>query len=205
VKIKNRVLINKQNKLKLFMQQVIRAFAKTIDGKDKYTNGHSLRVAEYAALIAKEAGYGPEQVDEIYNIALLHDIGKISIPDAILNKTERLTEEEFAQMKKHTINGYEILSEISIFPQIALGARYHHEKINGTGYPSGLKGEEIPEIAKIIAVADTFDAMYSTRPYRKKLSIEYVAGELERVAGEQLDKKIVDVMIGLIRSGKIQT
>lgn len=205
VKIRNKVLIKEHKRTKMLFQQGISAFAKTIDGKDKYTNGHSFRVAEYATLIAKELGYKPEQIEEIHNIALLHDIGKIIIPDAILKKTEKLTDEEFEQMKEHTSLGYEILSEITIFPEISLGARYHHEKIDGTGYPLRLKGEEIPYIARIIAVADTFDAMYSTRPYRKKLSIDFVINELKRVAGVQLDENIVDVMIKLIRNGKIQT
>lgn len=204
VRIHNLKLINKQKKAKILIKQIISAFAKTIDGKDKYTNGHSFRVAEYASLLAKELGYDPEQVEEVRNIAMLHDIGKISIPDAILNKTEQLTDEEFALMKQHTSSGYEILSEISIFPELSLGARYHHEKIDGSGYPLGLKGEEIPSVAKIVAVADTFDAMYSTRSYREKLSIDYVADELKRVAGLQLDEEIVDVMIRLIKSGKIQ-
>lgn len=189
----------------MLIQQVIGAFAKTIDGKDKYTNGHSFRVAEYATLIARELGYEPEQVEDIHHITLLHDIGKIAIPDAILNKSEKLSDEEFVQMKQHTIKGYGILSEINIFPEISLGARYHHEKIDGTGYSLGLKGEEIPNIAKIIAVADTFDAMYSTRSYRKKLSLEDVASELMRVAGTQLDEKIVGVILKLISEGKIQT
>ncbi|MDD3416080.1 MAG: two-component regulator propeller domain-containing protein [Lachnospiraceae bacterium] len=203
MKIRNKVLIIKQRNAKMLIQQVICAFAKTIDEKDKYTNGHSFRVAEYATLIASELGYGPEKIEEIHNIALLHDIGKIAIPDAILNKNEELTNEEYMQMKSHASSGYEILSEISIFPEISLGARYHHEKMDGTGYPLGLKGEEIPYVARIIAVADTFDAMYSTRSYRKKLSINYVANELKRVAGIQLDEKIVDIMIKLIRDGRI--
>jgi energy-coupling factor transport system substrate-specific component len=193
----------KQKKAKMLIQQVISAFAKIIDEKDKYTNGHSFRVAKYAALIARELGYDQEKVDEIQNIALLHDIGKIVVPDAILNKPDELTEEEFAQMKQHASNGYNILSEISAFPELSIGARYHHEKMDGTGYPLGLKGEEIPDIAKVIAVADTFDAMYSTRPYRKKLSIDCVAQELKRVAGLQLDENIVDVMVRLITDGKI--
>ncbi len=203
VRIRNKVLETKHRRAKKLIQQVIGAFAKAIDGKDKYTNGHSFRVAEYSLLIAQELGYDEEKSEDIYNIALLHDIGKIAVPDAILNKSAGLTEEEFYMMKRHPASGYDILSEISIFPEMSLGARYHHEKVDGTGYPLGLKGDEIPEIAKIIAVADTFDAMYSTRPYRKKLSIEYVADELDRVAGIQLDKKVVDAMIKLIREKKI--
>ena len=204
VRIRNGILVRKQQKSKILVQQIIRAFAKTIDSKDKYTNGHSFRVAEYAALLAEKLGYKPEQVEEIHNIALLHDIGKIAIPDAILHKTEQLTEEEYELMKQHTTKGYEILSEISIFPEMSIGAKYHHEKIDGTGYPLGLKGEEIPDFAKIIAVADTLDAMYSTRPYREKQSLEVVADELRRVAGLQLDDKVVTVLLELILDGKIQ-
>lgn len=164
------IIINNKKKRKedgLFINQIIHAFAKSIDIKDKYTNGHSIRVAMYAKMIAKKAGFPEKAAEAVYNIGLLHDIGKITVPDEILNKNGRLDDEEFIVIKKHTSNGSEILKEIAIAPELAIGAQYHHERIDGGGYPQGKTGDEIPEIAQIIAVADTFDAMFSTRPYRK--------------------------------------
>ena len=179
------------------------AFAKCVDMKDAYTNGHSTRVAHYTALLASRLGKTQEEVDKIYNIALLHDIGKISIPDNILNKPGKLTDEEFQVMKSHPSRGLNILQDVSIAPELDLGAGYHHEKYDGTGYPSGKKGDEIPQVAQIIAVADTFDAMYSTRPYRKKMSIDAVADELRRVAGKQLNPEYVELFLQLIREGEV--
>ncbi|MBP5280331.1 MAG: HD domain-containing protein, partial [Erysipelotrichaceae bacterium] len=135
------------------------------------------------------------------NIALLHDIGKIGIPDNILNKPEKLTDEEFGIMKSHAQRGYDILKEISIEPDLAIGAGYHHEKIDGTGYPNGLSGEDIPEFAQIIAVADTYDAMHSTRVYRKGLSVHKIAEEMKRVSGTQLNEKAVQALLELIDEG----
>lgn len=191
----------KQKENKQYINQIIHAFATSIDIKDKYTNGHSMRVAKYAKMIAKKAGFTDKEAEAVYNIGLLHDIGKITVPDEILNKPGRLDDEEFNVIKKHTSNGSEILKGIEIAPDLAIGAQYHHERIDGHGYPSGMEGDEIPEIAQIIAVADTFDAMYSTRPYRKQMPIEKVMEELKRCAGTQLSEKYVDVMIRLIEEG----
>lgn len=192
---------NEENRI--FVNQMIRAFSKAIDGKDKYTNGHSSRVAHYAKSIAESMGYSDEEVEDIYNIALLHDVGKIAIPDDILNKPDRLNDEEFSVMRQHAQYGYDILKEIEVFPDISLGARYHHERLDGKGYPLGLKEEQIPMIAKIIAVADTFDAMNSTRPYRKQMAMEDITAEMKRVSGTQLDAKIVEVLMQLIEAGKL--
>ena len=131
------------------------AFAKTIDAKDKYTKGHSVRVARYSRELVKRMGGTIREQDEIYQIALLHDMGKIRIPDNIINKPGRLTDEEFSMIKLHCVNGYHILKNINAFPELAVGAKYHHERYDGTGYPSGLKGENIPRCARIIAVADS--------------------------------------------------
>lgn len=196
-------LVKKQEENRIFISQIIQAFAKSIDLKDKYTNGHSFRVALYAGMIAEKMGYSEAQVKDIYNIGLLHDIGKITIPDEILNKPGKLTEEEYSIIKQHAINGYDILKEIEIFPELALGAGYHHERIDGKGYPSGKSGDEIPMIAQIIAVADTFDAMNSTRPYRRRMKMEEIVAELERVAGTQLNADIVQVLLGLISEGRV--
>ncbi|MGX8705633.1 MAG: HD domain-containing phosphohydrolase, partial [bacterium] len=141
--------------------EISEAFAKVIDMKDKYTNGHSTRVAKYTTMLAKELGYDDETVEKYYRIALLHDIGKIGVPPEVLNKAGKLTDEEFEIIKSHTTLGYDALKDISIMPELAIGAQAHHERPDGRGYPNHLKGEEIPRVAQIIAVADCFDAMYS--------------------------------------------
>lgn len=196
-------LVKKQRENKIFINQMIQAFATCIDLKDKYTKGHSFRVARYAALLAEKMGYDKNQVSNIYDIALLHDIGKITVPDEILNKPEELTEEEYAVMKQHAQNGYDILKKIEISPELSLGAGYHHERMDGNGYPFGKKGEEIPKIAQIIAAADTFDTMNSTRPYRERMKMEDILAELRRIAGTQLNAEIVQLMIALIESGEL--
>lgn len=198
---KTRVLLRKQEQDRKYIHEMSSVFANCIDMKDPYTNGHSHRVAKYSALLAERLGKSREEVDEIYNIALLHDIGKISIPDKILNKPDKLTDEEYEVMKNHSQRGYEILQDVTIDPQLSLGAGYHHERIDGKGYPRGLKGDEIPEIARIIAVADTFDAMYSTRPYRKRLSLDVVAEEIRKAAGTQLSPPVVDAFMELVDEG----
>ncbi len=184
------------------ISQLSRTFAKCIDIKDTYTNGHSFRVAKYTKWIAEKMGYPEARVEEFYNIALLHDIGKIGIPDKILNKPERLDDEEFVIMKSHAQKGYEILSDFrEIEPELAYGAGYHHERFDGKGYPNGVGGDDIPDVAKIIAVADTFDAMYSTRPYRKKLPLETVVNEIKSISGTQLDPKVVEAFLALYEEG----
>ncbi len=202
-RVKNRRLMKKQEENRIFVNQIIRAFAKCIDFKDKYTNGHSFRVAKYTALIAERMGYTGQRVTDIYNIGLLHDIGKIAVPDDILGKPGRLTDEEFRIISKHPSHGYDILKEIEIRPELAVGAGYHHEHIDGTGYPFGKKGDEIPEVAQIIAVADTFDAMNSTRPYRKQMKMEDIVSEMRRIAGTQLNAHIVDVFLEIVAEGHI--
>lgn len=202
-RVKNRRLLKKQEENRIFVNQIIRAFAKCIDFKDKYTNGHSFRVAKYTALIAERMGYTGQQVTDIYNIGLLHDIGKIAVPDDILGKPARLTDEEFRIISKHPGHGYDILKEIEIRPELAIGAGYHHEHIDGTGYPFGKSGDEIPEVAQIIAVADTFDAMNSTRPYRKQMKMEDIISEMKRIAGTQLNAHIVDVFLEIVAEGHI--
>lgn len=179
--------------------QSITAIANTIDAKDSYTRGHSERVAEYSAVIAREMGWQEEDVQLLYNIALLHDIGKIGIPDSILNKPGRLSDYEFSIIKQHTITGGEILKDIHSMQNAFIAAKYHHERYDGKGYPSGLKGEEIPLFARVIAVADAYDAMTSNRVYRKKLSNEIVLRELEKGSGTQFDPKIAGVFIDILK------
>ncbi|MCR5825255.1 MAG: HD-GYP domain-containing protein [Oscillospiraceae bacterium] len=185
------------------INESIETFTGFIDAKDPYTNGHSKRVAIYTRLIAAELGYEGEELDRIYYIALLHDCGKIGVPDHILGKPGKLTDEEFEIIKSHTVRGGEILSSFKSLEGVELGARYHHERYDGRGYPEGLAGEDIPFIARMICVADSFDAMNSNRVYRNKLTRETIIGEIETNKGRQFDPKVADVMLALLRDGRI--
>ena len=184
--------------------QTITTIANAIDARDEYTKGHSQRVSEYTAAIAQRLGYSEYEVREIRSIALLHDIGKIGIPDAVLNKPGKLTEEEYQLMRKHTVIGSEILKDIEMIPGIDIGAKYHHERYDGKGYPDGLRGEEIPYIARIIAVADAYDAMTSNRVYRPRLSDEKVLQELKAGEGKQFDPEILKVFLELVESKQFE-
>lgn len=175
-----------------------RALARAIDAKDKYTQGHSLRVAYYSNEIAKRLGKDVSEQNEIYRAALLHDIGKIRIPDDIINKPGKLTDEEYDCIKLHTVSGYNILKDISDDRIPALCAKWHHERYDGRGYPSGIRGTEIPEYARIIAVADSYDAMASNRSYRQALPQAVVRGEIAKGKGSQFDPVIADVMLEII-------
>ncbi len=177
---------------------VVESLATAIDTKDIYTKGHSSRVAEYSREIARRSGLSEEHQDEIYMSALLHDVGKIGIPITVLNKPEKLTDEEFELIKTHPSMGASILENIKEDPALALGAKYHHERYDGTGYPSGLSGKEIPESARIIAVADAYDAMSSKRSYRKMLSQEHIISEIEKGKGTQFDPVFADIMLSII-------
>lgn len=193
-----KMLIEKQESIKTMVSQTTHALVEAIDAKDKYTNGHSKRVAEYASMIAERYGKSKQEIDDIYLIALLHDVGKIGIPDKIINKNGKLTDEEYETIKKHPKIGREILNKISISPELSVGASFHHERYDGHGYPFGLKGEEIPEIARIIAVADTYDAMVSKRSYRDALPQKEVRSEIEKGIGTQFDPKFAKIMLELI-------
>ena len=177
--------------------QVIETLVGTIDAKDRYTNGHSVRVAKYSRMIAEKLGKSREECKQIYYVGLLHDIGKIGIPDEIINKSSKLTDEEFAIIKTHPEVGYNLLSKLTKIENVSIGAHYHHERFDGRGYPEGLKGEEIPEIARIIAVADTYDAMTSNRSYRKAMPQEKVRSELEKGKGTQFDAKFAELMLAI--------
>ena len=178
--------------------RVVQTLAEAIDAKDTYTNGHSGRVAEYACEIARRFGYSRKQQDEIYMAGLLHDVGKIGVPDNVINKPGKLTDEEYAQIKIHPVLGERILKRIHERPKLAVVARWHHERCDGTGYPDGLSGTEIPEEARIIAVADAYDAMTSRRSYRGILPQETVRQEIERGKGTQFDSVFADLMLEII-------
>lgn len=191
-----------RQELEEFTKSIIGAFTNCIDGKDAYTNGHSYRVALYTTMLANKLGVTDQAtLDKYYNIGLLHDIGKISIPDAILTKPGKLTPDEFETIKSHAQEGYKILKDVKIQEDIAAGAHYHHERYDGTGYPDGLIGKDIPLVARIIAVADAFDAMSSTRSYRKRLPLDYIAQEIETYAGTQFDPEVANAFLSLYEEG----
>lgn len=194
----------KEQEDKAFIREMIEAFAKTIDMKDKYTKGHSSRVAEYTAMLTKELGYDENTIEKYYNIALLHDIGKIGTPPEVLNKPGKLTDQEFNIIKAHSALGYNVLKDISIMPELAIGAGAHHERPDGKGYPKGLKGDEIPRVAQIIAVADTFDAMYSDRPYRKRMNFDKAVSIMKEVSGTQLTSDVVEAFLRLVERGNFR-
>lgn len=184
------------------IREMMTALSKTVDAKDHYTNGHSQRVALYAREIARRLGKSDEEQEMIYEAGLLHDIGKIGVSEEIINKTSRLTDEEFAAIKTHTVTGWNILRQISAVPELALGARHHHERYDGRGYPDGLSGESIPESARIICVADCYDAMTSTRTYSKPKEQSVVRAEIERCAGSQFDPAAAEAMLSMIDDDK---
>ncbi len=185
--------------------EVVSALAEAIDAKDTYTNGHSSRVAKYSRMIASRLGYPETEQNEIYMMGLLHDVGKIGVPDEVINKPSRLTDEEFAMIKAHPVIGSKILESIKENPRLATGARWHHERYDGKGYPDGISGEKIPEEARIIAVADAYDAMTSRRSYRGIMPQETVRDEIEKGIGTQFDPTFARIMISLIDEDKDYT
>ena len=191
------------NKLIEMGKQTVIAIARTVDAKDQRTADHSKRVALYSKQIAEKYGLDDKQCRDIEWAAQMHDIGKIGIPDAILNKPARLTDEEYAVMKSHTSRGAEILKDFTLLDNVIEGAEFHHERYDGRGYPKGLSGEDIPLYARIIGVADAFDAMTANRIYRKQMDFSYVLGEMERGRGTQFDPQFVDILLELIRDGSI--
>ena len=176
-------------------EQTATALVNAIDAKDTYTHGHSSRVAEYSRRLAEMNNKSQKECDEIYYSALLHDVGKIGVPLEIINKIGKLTDEEYAEIKKHPVFGDQILSSIQTAPYLAVGARHHHERYDGRGYPDGLSGEDIPLIARIIAVADAYDAMTSVRSYREPLTREAVKDELRKGIGTQFDPTFARIML----------
>jgi putative two-component system response regulator len=178
---------------------IVQTLAEAIDAKDTYTHGHSSRVAEYAREIAHRAGYSEPVQNEIYMMGLLHDVGKIGVPDAVINKPGRLDDDEFAQIKTHPEKGAKILGSM---PELVNGARWHHERFDGSGYPDGLKRLDIPEEARIIAVADAYDAMTSNRSYRRGMEQSKVREQIEKGKGTQFDPRFADIMIAMIDEDK---
>ena len=178
--------------LRTIYKETVRAFAAAIDMKDRYTQGHSVRVGKYSEVIAREMGWSEDQVEGITIAGYLHDIGKLIVDLSVINSPERFSAKDSEEMSKHPAAGYEILAPISHpYADIPLMARYHHERIDGKGYPDGLKGDQIPPGARIVTLADSFDAMTTDRPYRKKLPLADVLADFQQNTGTQFDPEVV--------------
>ncbi len=199
-----RRLDEKTKEMERITIQAIMTVANTVDAKDDYTKGHSMRVAAYSELLAQRLGWSEEEIQNIYYVAMLHDVGKIGVPDAVLNKPFKLTDVEFRLIKGHTLVGAEILNDFKMFPNVNVGAKYHHERYDGRGYPEGLKGESIPLVARVIGLVDSYDAMTSNRVYRRRLNDDVVMQELERGKGSQWDPELVDIFVELIKEGALE-
>lgn len=187
----------------MLSMKMLETLAGTLDAKDKYTNGHSMRVAFYATRLAEELGWDKERISILRYEALLHDIGKIGVPDAILNKPSRLSEMEFGVIKSHTIVGSDILKNMIAVPGASKVAKYHHERFDGMGYPNGLRGTDIPLNARIVCIADAYDAMSSDRIYRKALSRNVIRNELKNGRGTQFDPELLDKFVEMMDADKL--
>lgn len=194
-------LEKKTKQVEMVTLNSIMSIANTIDAKDKYTSGHSVRVANCAVEIAKKLGWSESEIQNFRYVALLHDIGKIGVPDSVLNKPAKLTDEEFAIIKKHPVTGGEILKDIRMIDHVQEGALFHHERYDGKGYPFGLKGIDIPLYARIVCIADSYDAMTSNRIYRNKLTQEQVIDEFEKGSGTQFDPNLAAIFIDMLKNG----
>ncbi|HAN10631.1 MAG TPA: hypothetical protein DCP90_08490 [Clostridiales bacterium] len=194
----NEVISELNKSLENSYSSIIESLRLTVDAKDEYTKGHSDRVSYYALKIGQAMNLMSEELEILIVGGYFHDIGKIGIKDHIITKETRLTDEEFAEIKRHPEKGFGILKSNNMFKKILPLIKYHHEKLDGTGYPEGLKGNQIPILVRIISIADSFDAMMSKRTYRDKLGIEKSVSELKRCSGTQFDPEIVEVFIKLI-------
>lgn len=203
VKINLKRFIEQQKRDAKALEQTMQTFVNFIEAKDPSTMGHSLRVAQYSRMLAEKMGFSADECYRIYYIALMHDCGKIYIPDEILTKPGKLTEQEYEVMKKHTTYGSEILRDFTAIDGMGTGALSHHERYDGKGYPNGIAGEDIPIIARIICVSDSFDAMNSRRCYRSNLSSDVIISELKNNKGKQFDPNVIDCLMSLIESGAI--
>jgi putative nucleotidyltransferase with HDIG domain len=182
----------------------IRMLAAAIDEKDPYTRGHSGRVAKYSTLIGRELGLSDEDLDKLRIAALLHDVGKIGVDDRVLKKPGALTAEEFELMKQHTVKGANIMRPVSQLKEMLPGIELHHEHMDGRGYPYGLTGPQIPLMARVIAVADTLDAMTTNRPYQTAMDLDFALSKIKALAGAKFDAIIVAALDGAVTSGKLR-
>ena len=182
----------------------IRMLAAAIDEKDPYTRGHSGRVAKYSIIIGEELGLSKEELDKLRISALLHDVGKIGVDDRVLKKPGALTAEEFEVMKQHTVKGANIMRPVAQLKEMLPGIELHHEHMDGRGYPYGLAGDQIPVMARIIAVADTLDAMTTNRPYQSAMDIQFAVDRVRQLTGTKFDPKVVEAFVGAVASGKLR-
>lgn len=194
-------VIQKTQEVECLTMQTITTFANAIDAKDNYTKGHSYRVAKYSKQIAKKLCWSELESRNLFYTALLHDIGKIGVPDQILHKQSSLSDAEYEIVKQHPEIGGHILGDVIVVPYLGIGAYTHHEWYDGSGYPLGKKGEEIPLVGRIVGIADAVDAMLSVRAYRDKMDISEVIKELKRCSGSQFDPMLVDIMIDILKEG----
>ncbi len=200
VRERTKQLAAKNSELRTAYVQTIRALAEAVDAKDAYTRGHSERVGVYASRIARELDLRTEMIERVYIAGLLHDVGKIGVPDRIITKPDRLTPEEYREIQKHPAIGAKILEPVEFLRNIVPCVRHHHEWYDGcdSGYPDRLRGDQIPLPSRVILVADTVEAMTSDRPYRKALSLDLVVSELHKYSGSQFDPKVVQAFLGLL-------
>lgn len=196
----NAELKNTNEMLEKAYLESIQTLRYTVEAKDTYTRGHSDRVSEYSVLIGKHAGLSDNDLKNLQIGGLFHDVGKIGVPDAILQKESKLTDDEYSEIKNHPSIGAHILSTATIFKDMIPIVKHHHEKYDGTGYPGKLAGENIPYLARIAAIADSFDAMTSRRTYRDSLPIETVISEFRRCKGTQFDPKLTDVFLDILEN-----
>ena len=194
-------LKQRQSEYKAITDQAVFTIANTIDAKDPYTKGHSVRVAAFSVEIGKKLNFNEHRIEHLYYTALLHDIGKVGIPDEILKKTSSLTEEEYKIMMQHPEIGGKILKDITAIQDISRGAREHHERYDGKGYVQGLVGEEISLEGRIICAADSYDAMASRRAYRDEFTKEKILSEFNKCRGTQFDPNVADIVIKMIETG----
>lgn len=196
----NTKLEDTYEKLEKAYMESIQTIRYTVEAKDTYTRGHSDRVSEYSVLIGEKLGLPKEDIRRLQIGGLFHDVGKIGVPDNILQKNDKLTDDEYSEIKNHPTIGAQILSTASIFQDIIPIVKYHHERYDGKGYPCRLKGKDIPYLARITAVADAFDAMTSKRVYRDSLSIDIVISEIEKNKGTQFDPEIADAFLDILKN-----
>ena len=196
----NEELTESNKKLENSYMESIEILRYTVEAKDQYTRGHSERVSDYSVLIGEKLGLSESDIHTLKIGGLFHDIGKIGVPDAVLSKPGRLTDEEFEEIKKHPTIGAQILSNATIFDDIIPIVKYHHERYDGRGYPEGLVGEDIPYLARITTIADSFDAMASRRAYRDSLDLDTIISEFERCRGTQFDPELDDIFLDILKN-----
>ncbi len=203
IKKQNLMIVKRQEHDNQIIEQTMKTFTNFIDNKDTYTQGHSTRVAAYVREMAKRMGMSEQEQLNIYYAGLMHDIGKLTIADEVLNKTSRLSSEEWNLIQQHTTNGAALLKNFTILPEVNDAVLYHHERYDGTGYINRLSGKEIPLVARMVGIADSYDAMNTNRCYRLKFSEERIISELERCRGKQFDPDLVPYLISMIKDGTV--